>query len=461
MITKQWLHTKITLIAVAILLLGNTAVTSAQTLDDYVLEGLKSNLVVQQKNIALERAMLALKEANGLFLPSINFNASYTSGKGGRYFNFPLGDLLNPVYSTLNQITQTNQFPQIENSEAYLNPYNFYDAHVRTSMPLFNTDLLYNKSIQKQQIQLQAYEVEIYQRELVKSIKTAYYNYLMAREAVEILNSAYGLVQRNIEVNEALQRNGKAVPAQSMRAKSELASIIAQQAEAEANVLNAKRYFNFLLNRTLDQDINSDYIATTAIALVQSNSSVVSATNREELKLIAQSIGIYNTQLAMNKHYWTPKLSGFIDLGTQASDWAYNNKSRYYLTGFQLDIPIFNGFKNNYKTARTSFDLQTATLNQQLMQQQVQMSALQAQSNLNSAFAALQSAEKQVEAASAYFSMIEGGFKAGTFSQIEYIDARNQYTSAQLNVAINRYKVLQQYAAFERENALYTLPKNN
>jgi outer membrane protein len=37
------------------------------------------------------------------------------TGDGGRFFNIPVGDLLNPVYSTLNAITQLELFPQIEN----------------------------------------------------------------------------------------------------------------------------------------------------------------------------------------------------------------------------------------------------------------------------------------------------------------------------------------------------------
>src|SRR5690606_27359536 len=125
-------------------------------------------------------------------------NASYISGEGGRYFDFPVGDLVNPVYRTLNQFIGQNAFPEGENVQAYLNPKNFYDAHVRASLPLLNTDIVHNRSIQQHAMQLQDFEVTIYQRELVKDIKVAYFNVLMAGQAARSYESALQLLERNV-----------------------------------------------------------------------------------------------------------------------------------------------------------------------------------------------------------------------------------------------------------------------
>src|SRR4051812_36385732 len=77
----------------------------AQTvLDGYVEEGLKSNLILQQKNISYEQAQQALKIAKTYFMPSVNLLGDYTSGEGGRSIALPVGDLLNPVYASLNKM---------------------------------------------------------------------------------------------------------------------------------------------------------------------------------------------------------------------------------------------------------------------------------------------------------------------------------------------------------------------
>lgn len=115
--------------------------------------------------------MYALKEARALFYPTITLNGNYTIAEGGRTIDIPIGDLLNPVYSTLNQITNSNSFPTLQNQSVLINPDNFYDAKIHTTMPLLNFEIIYNKRIKTQQTSLQTIELEIYKRELVKEIK--------------------------------------------------------------------------------------------------------------------------------------------------------------------------------------------------------------------------------------------------------------------------------------------------
>lgn len=431
---------------------------SQETLDAYIQFGLQNNLVLKQKNISLEKAQLGLKEAKGLFLPSLNFNASYLSGEGGRYFNFPLGDIINPVYQTLNQLTQSNSFPQIANAEAYLNPNNFYDAHLRASMPLINTDLYYNQNIQKKQITLQEFEVDIYKRDLVKNIKIAYYNYLSAIAAVDVYKSALILVSKNREVNESLLKNGKGLPASVLRSKSEYEKVNSTLINAENQAINARNYFNFLLNKNLDStidiDLNLEQQLESSLTLL---SQQIDFQNREELKSIKQVEQLYQTQLKMNQSFWTPKLNTFIDLGTQAEDFIFNDKSKYYLFGLQLDIPIFNGFKNKYKIQKTKLELSNTQINTQLISQQLQLSVEMANNTLKSAFADYLSAQKQQQSADSYFKLLENGYREGSFSLIEFLDARNQLTSASINQTITKYKVFQALANQERETANYNL----
>src|SRR5512133_1926026 len=84
-------------------------------LDDYRRSGIENNLALQQKQSNYELSMQQLKQARGLFFPSLSLNARYTVSEGGRVIEFPVGDLLNPVYSTLNQLTASSQFPVLEN----------------------------------------------------------------------------------------------------------------------------------------------------------------------------------------------------------------------------------------------------------------------------------------------------------------------------------------------------------
>src|SRR5215213_6655065 len=173
----------------------------------YIEQVLSNNLVLKEKNLSLQKSLVALKEARSLFLPTTWLEGQYTLAQGGRSIDLPVGDLLNPVYKSLNQLTGSNNFPTISNVSEQLLPNNFYDLRVKTTMPLINPDIRINRDIKQQQAQLQQNEIDIYRRALIKELKTAYYNYLVAGNAVAVYRSALEIVNQNLRVHESLLKN--------------------------------------------------------------------------------------------------------------------------------------------------------------------------------------------------------------------------------------------------------------
>lgn len=428
-------------------------------LSAYVEEGLANNVVVQQKHMALDQALLSLKEARSLFLPSLGLNASYLSGEGGRYFDFPVGDLVNPVYRTLNQFIGQNAFPEVDNVQAYLNPNNYYDAHVRASLPLLNTDIIHTQKIQQHAVRMQEAEVDIYRRELVKDIKTAYFSVLLAGSAVQSYESALVLLERNVEVTRSLERSGKGVPAQVLRSQSERENIVAQLAQARNLEANARRYFNFLLNKDLDAPVDENFPVEQALADTVRYSAAVDISRREELTALRSAVGLRDAQTRLSNQYWVPKLSTFADLGYQGSDWQVDDRSDYYLFGLQLDMPLFTGGRNRYKLNKAKLDRSIAELNEHNSTQQLLLGATKAQGDLATAQAVLRSATSRNMSASSYFRLVENGFNEGVNTLIEYLDARNQLTAAEVQLNAARCTVLQRLADLERQNASYPLTR--
>ncbi|WP_240755168.1 TolC family protein [Pedobacter sp. SYP-B3415] len=316
------------------LLVPVAAQARQDVVDGYVREGFRSNIVLQQKQVSLQKAVNALQVAKSMYLPAISFQAAYQSGQGGRSIDLPVGDLLNPVYSSLNQLTGTENFPQIANVSQTFFPNNFYDAKLHTAVPILNTDLGYNKKIQEAQLGIQEFEVIIYKRELAKDIKAAYYNYLSAHEAIGIYESAAMLAAEGRRVNEALLKNGKGLPAYVLRANAEAEQVDAQLNAARLNAANAAAYFNFLLNKPASSDIAPDSQAKERLASVMPTGEVdTPAAGREELKALDKAVAISETADRMNRNFWVPRINGFIDVGSQAEGFRFNSNARYYLAG--------------------------------------------------------------------------------------------------------------------------------
>ena len=435
---------------IGLLVVSSTA-HSQSKLDGYIAEGLANNSVLQQKQIDVEKAMIALRIAKSNYLPTVNFSGTFSTAKGGRYSDLPVGDLLNPVYATLNQLTSSSSFPQIENQQIDFLPKNYYDAYVRTAVPIVNTDIIYNKRIEEQKTVLTQLDLNLYARQLVNDIKVAYFNYQASVQAIEIYKKALTTLEKNIAMNEALIANGKGLNIHLMRAKSEWETTNAQLIQAENQQRNAQVYFNFLLNKELSSPIENELVVADA------TTTTTDVSKREEINLLEQSKSIQQTVLRMNELFWVPRLNAFLDLGSQGVDWEVSSKSAYYMVGVSLSIPIFNGTRNTQKVKLSEWNLKQADLAIQQTTQQLSLSVQLALNALSTATANYESSLNQLEVAQEYFRLIEDAQKQGVASEIEFIDAANQLTQAELQVSLLQQQINSAVANLERETATYPI----
>src|SRR5262245_11098781 len=83
---------KIILLFFTLSLIAVGRVAAQSPLDNYIREGLKNNLVIQQKNLTLLQAQQSLQVARSYFMPSVSLLGDYISGDGGRSISIPVGD---------------------------------------------------------------------------------------------------------------------------------------------------------------------------------------------------------------------------------------------------------------------------------------------------------------------------------------------------------------------------------
>lgn len=425
---------------------------SQSNLDRYIKIGLENNEVIKQKNFDISKSLFALQEAKSMFYPSVGLIANYTIADGGRTIDIPIGDMLNPVYSTLNQITNSNAFPSLKNQSVLINPNNFYDVKLHTIMPLLNYEIIYNKKIKTQQAALQKIELEIYQRELVKDIKIAYYKYLQSVQGIRIYENALSIVKENQRINRSLFKNDKINRTAVLRSDNEVTRIQAGLETAINTSKSAKSYLNFLLNQKLDTEIDIDENIVLPTELIAENTS-----GREELKQLGEAKNINENVYELTRSNWFPKLGGFADLGFQDFDFRVDKSSRYYFAGLSLEWNIFSGNKNKYKLKQVHEDRKKIDSQIDNVKQQLLLQFEVAQNNLRSALEQYQSDNQQKETAKKYNDDVTKLYKQGLAIYIELLDAQNQVVNTQLNANIALYNSWIAYAELERANASFNL----
>jgi len=435
------------------------AKAQAQILTEYIQKGLRDNLTITQQNLSLQRALNALSVAKSMYLPSISFDLLYSSAKGGRSIELPIGDMINPVYTTLNQLTQSDNFPQITNESIHFLPRNYYDAKLRTSIPLINSDIRHHKSVQKQLLKLSENELEIYKRDLVQDIKIAYYSYWSMEASIKIYENTLTMAKEGKRVNQKLLEAGKGLPAYVLRAEAEIADAEAMLNEAQQKSNNARYYFNVLLNRDQNAVILPEILRAdskqTAVLLQQVLQQ--DSHSREEIRVLETSVTIHEMVEKMNKQVYLPKISAFLDLGSQAEGLSVHKNAAYYMIGAQMNFPIFSGNRNKLKIEESKIALSQAHNKLDQARQQLDLAVQLAQNDLLSTLKKQESAQAQLHAAGNYQRLIQRGFNEGVNTYIETIDARTQFTKAQLAYSIATYQILLALTKLERETSSYPL----
>src|SRR5262245_1779991 len=84
----------------ALAVAGPLGAQQADPLGALVDEALRNNLGLAAESRAEDRAAAELREARGLFLPSLTLDSRYTRQSG----TLNLGDFVNPAYTALNQL---------------------------------------------------------------------------------------------------------------------------------------------------------------------------------------------------------------------------------------------------------------------------------------------------------------------------------------------------------------------
>jgi outer membrane protein TolC len=429
-----------------------TGIAQEGVLKTYIDIGLESNLALKQKESAWRVSQAALMEARSLFYPNLSLNARYTVSDGGRIIEFPVGDLLNPVYSTLNILTASSNFPQIENqSFPFLRPTE-HETKLRLVQPVLNSDIYYNNRIRMANSGLVKADAESYRRLLVSEIKKAYYAHLQAVGLKKLLTETRPVLEENLRLNRKLMENGQLMKDGILLAEAELSGLDAKIAEAASSVRLSAAWFNFLLNRNFDDTIAEERPGLPESITGQPHMEVG---NREELTQVQAYRDIAEDHLKMQKASKLPEIFAVVDYGFQGETYVINGRQDFLMASLVLQWDLFKGMQDKAKTSKARTELEMAGLKVEETERLLQLEVYNAWNALRAAGEKLESTRLTARASAEAFRMVEKRFEEGQAGMLEFMDARNRMTAHASEQIITGYAVLSAQAEYERAAGLY------
>lgn len=438
--------------ATALLILALPRAASAQQQDPLgplVADALRSNLGLATERLAERSVATDVSAARALFFPSVGLQARYSELHGVPN----IGDLINPAYATLNQLTGTNRFPTDIN---FTLPQR-YESRLELVQPIFNVGILANYSGARARRDGQRMQLAGAARQLAADVQVAYLQQASARRAVEILEATLALVQESQRVAERLLAAGSATPEAVYRARAERAEVEQRLADAQERALAAARALNRIVRRPLDApiDLIPDSIFDQLPLTITADSAVAHAlATREELRQVEAGIrGARAAGLAATAAF-LPSVSLALDYGFQGHEVTFRESDHNTIASVVVSWNLFNGGRDAARRSQAGYEADRARTERQDLADQIALQVRTAHEAATVARAAIGTADARLEAARRTFELVRHRYEEGVATPVEFVDARTEYTSAQLNRVLTAYRYAIQWVELERAAAL-------
>ena len=350
--------------------------------------------------------------------------------------------------------------PQIEDRGFNLIREQEQDTRLTLRQPLYSPAIPAAVRGQRALLEGSEYARLAFARRLKRDITVGYLGWLQASKTVAIVDSSRALLAENLRVNDSLFRNGKITQDQVLRARAELLAVDQQLRNAQNGQAQARSYLNFLLNRDLDAALEpadpADEITRTASDLGALRSAALE--NRPELSQLDRVAAAAGAQADIARAARKPTLALGADAGTQGENYEFGRGRNFATLSLLLNWTLADGGRRRAEVRAANATEQRTRTQRDELAQQVQLEVQQALDRLSTTIDSLRTAQARAEAAQAGFRIASRKRDEGAISQVEFIDARDALTGAELNLNLTRFQLLGRQAELDYATAAGALP---
>jgi outer membrane protein TolC len=389
------------------------------SVDQAVELAIQQNLMQKVTELELQKKQEKVKEYMAALYPTIKASGSYTRNLKLPVIFMPAGSPFGPTLT--------------------IGSDNSYSASVSASMPLFVYNIFESIKLGQKDVEISQEKLRESKIDLAANIKKTYYNILLLRNSLNVINQSYKNALANYENIKKLNDKGMVSNYDLIRIKVQVDNLYPNVLQAENTYKNLLNVLKVLLNIDVETPIilNDNEIGEYSFTkLVLPDSSWVNNnTSLRQLSLTREMLKIQE-KMTRGANYPSLVAIGNYQYQTQANDFKFNDYSWVptSMVGLQLNIPIFSGFSvrrqlNQVRISQKQIELQKEfTLNNLTVQVHNAINAV------NTAASKVIAAQSNIEMAQKGYDIAKTRYNTGQSTLLELNDAENALLQAQLNL---------------------------
>lgn len=357
---------------------------------------------------------------------------------------------------------------------------NTFNTAASVSLPLFVPAVYEQLKLNRTQMESAVESARATRIDMVASVRSAYYNVLLAEQSLAVLKEAVLTTERVVANTKSLYDNGLASEYDYLTAQVQLSNLRPQVLQTESAIgitkLQLKMYLSlpaevdvevvgtlddFRDKVLLSEDYTRDISENTTLRTLDIQAEML----RHQERLLKASrmpvVAAFGQVSYMGQE--RVDLSGLMKIPTdgggesmaQTRAAAAASQSKFWWqcpisVGAQISIPLFAGFKTVNQLREVNNQLSQLSIQREYAEQGIRLQVEQAINTLITARETMLSNERTVEQAEKAYDISLTRYNAGAGTILELNSSQLSLTQAQLSYSQSIYDYLSAYAAYEK-----------
>jgi len=420
-------------------------------MEAYVQLGLDANPALLSARATTAASEAAFAESRYAYMPSVGLQSRYTRSAGGRTIEFPVGDLLNPVYGALNEVNGSSSFPTIENEQIRFLRKTEQETKANLVQPLFLPGAAAWRRAAAADVDRAEATLISTERDVAAGIRDAYLAWLQAGQAVVIVQAAETQLLEAHRATSSLVENGLATNDALFRIEADLSGIRQRLAMAENQTSLASAALNTLLARPIDTPVESADPALLETNLRARGLLEASSVDmRPELKVLDAAENAAAAGLAQERSSRLPQVVVAADWGVQGTRYTFSDDSDFRTASVVATWTLFDGRRRSARIQRAEAQQRQVSAQRAAVRDQLELEVQAARWRLDLAESNVLAARDGRTSAASAFRLTERRYTEGLATVLELLDARRTLTLAEQQLLIARMDVLRAHVELLR-----------
>lgn len=419
---------------------------SLQQAIDYSLKNSPNYL---NADLDLQNAEYKRKEITGLGLPQINgsidlkdYLAIPTSLLPGQFFGAPAGTYIPVKFGTKYNATAG------------------FDA----SQLLFSSDYIVGLQAAKEFINLSKINVQRSKVDLASAVSKAYYNVLVNRERIKLLDINIVRLQKLYNDTKALNQQGFVEQIDVERLEVQLNNLKTEKEKTDRLIGLSENLLKFQMGYKIADAISlTDSLSFNNKEVSTLSAGKIDVTKRADYQLLQSQQSLNKLDVKRQKMGYLPTLAayGAFQYNAQRQEFDFfDGKKDWFnvaLIGAKLNISVFDGLQRNYRVQQAKIAVLKGENTLKNVEMVAELEANVADISYTNAYASLQTQKRNMELAQHVFDVAQKKFTEGVGSNLEITTAESSLKEAQTNYYNSVYDML--VAEIDYKKATGTLIK--